>query len=358
MIMSMDVLTAVQSHPLLSTLGVRYHAPEAGRPLVLMLPGLACTADHFTDPLNARLTGDSGNSIPFDWLLTTLQPPSNGAYWPFFDSHRLSLCPPLKSTGRKVESIFDRVVRTGCGAITWSPRKPSGPIAHTVEEAATLCDLILAEEFAGARLVFLGHSRGGLLARRLLAVRADLRHRASALIMLSCPNHGSRLATLMDRLKWFSGEVLAHTVAFTSGLSGEERTSLARFLRNYLFFVARGALQEIRHDSKLFQEYRQMEKHERTWGVPYYHLYGTSPRYNRLYIKVGDDYRTVLEMWDGLPWLVSPDELKMGKGDGLVAWEHALLGWEAGVWGYEANHGELLVDRGVQDRIAGLLGAL
>jgi pimeloyl-ACP methyl ester carboxylesterase len=73
------------------------------------------------------------------------------------------------STGEQpeaIETLFNDLRLKGYAVITWSQKKPSGPLDSAVSELEEVIKVALDKTKAG--IILIGHSRGGLIGRKYL----------------------------------------------------------------------------------------------------------------------------------------------------------------------------------------------
>jgi len=161
-------------------------------PLVILLHGLSGDAAHMIDPTaGAGLGGlifDRNAAIPAlvdrGWHLT----PGLGLYG-------LEMDPSAAVRGWR-SALND----AGYSTLTYSQVAPRGALAPNVLQLQRIIDELVNRDprLRTRRLVFLAHSRGGILARRILVDNASNPRfiaRVEALISLHSPHQGSGLAT-------------------------------------------------------------------------------------------------------------------------------------------------------------------
>jgi pimeloyl-ACP methyl ester carboxylesterase len=218
----------------------------------------------------------------------------------------------------------------------------------------------------GTKVVLIGHSRGGVIARKWIQDHVDKRGRIGGLVLLACPNRGSRLA---DVVRFFAGGIQAIR-RFVPGdlpLGQGEGSLWAMRLHEEIQTLFRGvALEELRPHSSFILGLKRKEDEELRSGIPYLNLVGTSTVFTKLYrISPNDsgELREVISWMDSLPKMfptaMMPEEIVHGRGDGLVAKERTKIAWMRGVSCKEfpVNHLRMLIDPCVHGEIIRFLEA-
>jgi pimeloyl-ACP methyl ester carboxylesterase len=172
-------------------------------PIVVLLHGLGGTSMDMTAPLSAY------PGVVFDRTVG----------FPAYRDEGFHISPPLVPVARffldplatALTSWNAALKAAGFTTVTYTQKAPSGPIATNVTQLALLVTqaLIGDPRLMGLRVAFVGHSRGGLIARSFLAgarvipALAAFLPRVTSLIALHSPNAGSGLAgiaTTVDAL--------------------------------------------------------------------------------------------------------------------------------------------------------------
>src|SRR5512137_1718981 len=132
---------------------------KGGKPWVVLVHGLGMSHRSWSDPFKETLLG---GGLSFDHVLTDLQTPPDLCQFPA--AGRFGCSPPLRLSNPRPLSFWEFLKREGCGIAGWSQEKPLGTIDHAVGELQNL----LKEVPQRKKIVLLGHSRGGLVARKYL----------------------------------------------------------------------------------------------------------------------------------------------------------------------------------------------
>ena len=281
-------------------LDIRFRKGDKGKPLIVFIHGLGMNAGFWADPARARVLG---GRYPLSALL-----------------------------GKDIEmrTPYQDLEGLGFGVLTWTQSRPAGPIAVAVRELRQ----ILKEhpECAREGVLFICHSRGGLVARKYLEAGADT---TRAVITISTPHGGTSLA------KW---------AVFMSPLA----TAATRFLKNFdtretdtafrkiLRFLESSGLKELLPTSDFYKGLRD----EKAKGVKYVSIGGTDPNLLKaLALPLPQLLASVV------PEKMFPEEMRDGRGDGLVSAASSVLSYAAEHRNFPSNHASIIFDKGVREYI-------
>jgi pimeloyl-ACP methyl ester carboxylesterase len=246
-------------------------------------------------------------------------------------------------------TLFHSLRGQGCTVITWSQQRPSAEIDSAVSE---LKDIVaMFEGYSKAGMVLIGHSRGGLVARKYLA-GGDKRIRC--LVTLATPHKGSRMARWVEYMNPLTS--LIHHFLPVS----EEGTVLYAAKKTFAFLRSK-AVKELLPDSRFFRSLEDDTAHR---GVHYLSVGGNNPTLFSVYRRVIERTRNddkerfmvkplrVFSVPDILeqviPARLFPDEMKQGKGDGFVSAESSRLPWSDEHYDFDVNHAGILFDERVK----------
>jgi pimeloyl-ACP methyl ester carboxylesterase len=332
---------------------VRVWKGAQGKPIIVLVHGFGATEKSWTNPYEESLVK---GRISFDYVLADYEQRPSPPYFSPWRFRNYCFSTPLGKLASRPPSLWETFKRRGYSLVTWTQREPYGPIDLAVEE---LNGMVVESEAifgTGARLVFIGHSRGGLVARKWIQDHPDKRERVHGLILLASPHGGSRLAD--------AGEF------FARGMK-----ALGRFIPREPFLECGGisrlfqgvALEELRPHSPFILGLKQKETEEQRSRIPYLNLVATSTVFTKLYrISARDtgEVREVVSLIDSFPKVVPammlPHELVQGKGDGLVSKERASIAWmpSESQKEFHINHLRMLIDRDVRREIIRFIEAL
>ncbi|MEW6163397.1 MAG: hypothetical protein AB1606_08840, partial [Nitrospirota bacterium] len=262
---------------------------------------------------------------------------------------------PKFSTGEQPDAIgtlFNDLWHKSYTVVTWSQERPAGPIEAAVSELEEV--LKIANKLTKAGIVLIGQSRGGLIGRKYL-MRKDRSIRG--LLTISSPNKGSSLAKLAN--------YLSPLVSLISPLfSGADKGTLSSTIKHILDFLKSKALRELLPDSPFL---RSLKDEPLDW-IYYISVGGTDPRLLTLYrwkwdaVIEGESKRWFLRadelfsipdiLEKVIPQNLYPEEIKKGKGDGLVSAESSRIPWCNEHYSFNLNHAQIMFDKDVRDLLA------
>jgi pimeloyl-ACP methyl ester carboxylesterase len=316
------------------------------KPAIIFIHGLGMDKNIWVDPSKSRILG---GGLPLDIFLRER---------PDVKDFGLSKNKPKKempelSTGvqpKCLETLFNDLKLRKYSVVTWSQRRPSGPIESVVSELEEI--MKLSQEMTKAGIILVGHSRGGLIGRKYLFQKKEPLVRG--LITISSPHQGSSVARLVCYLK--------PAASFISPFFGKaEKGTLSSAIRHVLDFLKSRSLKELLPESSFL---RSLKDGPLDW-VHYISFGGTSPNLFSLYrwrwnsFSEGESQKWFLtpEELFSIPEIFQkvipnkfyPDEIREGKGDGLVSAESSKIPWSYAHYNFSLNHAQMLFDKGVRD---------
>jgi len=341
-------------------------------PIVVLIHGLGMTERVWTDPYKERILG---GLLSFRYVLTDIYHhplPINLGLHDHEPKRRirgLTLSTPLEDLPDPPESFWQFLEKEGYDLITWTQKRPRGPLKEGVMELDHILR-VAKKRFPKRRFVLIGHSRGGLIARGYLNKFYRYNGKIAGLITLSTPHHGSRLASF--------GRAFAPILKAIASLLPDEigkvkRESLIKVegIIKRIKEISKGeAISELSPNSELLRTLRD-EKRE---DIYYATFGGTNPTFTRLYLleydkasyikrERGFEWRVIGKeifsipdiLTDFTPTGLIPEELRPGEGDGLVSRKSAHLEWSDERHDLPLNHAMILIDSEVKRRVAGIL---
>lgn len=278
-----------------------FHKGDASRPLAVFVHGMGMNMKAWADPASAKILG---GKYPLRLLL--------------YGNNELI-------------TSFEDLRGLGFSLLTWTQSRPVGPMHTAVEELRELLEE--HKEHTGNGIIFICHSRGGLITRKYLeAGPAPLR----GLLTLATPH----LGTSMARWPVFVSPLTSLMYQLSKGLS---RREIDTAFQRILGFLSSSGLRELLPESDFFSGLTDTKKE----GARYISVGGTNP----------DLIRPILP---GLPellarvvpgWII-PEEMKEGMGDGLVTAASSRLPFADEHRDFPVNHAAILFDRRVRDYIS------
>ncbi|MFH0932792.1 MAG: alpha/beta fold hydrolase [Nitrospirota bacterium] len=318
---------------------------SADNPAVILIHGLGMDKDIWLNPSTSRILG---GRLPLKIFLD--QRPSVRDFGLSRDKPKEDVSE--FSTGVQpdvIMTVFDDLKLRGYTVITWSQKRPSGPIDSAVTELEEIIKSV--KKLTKAGVILIGHSRGGLIGRKYL-LRKD--RSIKGFITISSPHRGSSIARIACYLK-----PLASLIGPL--LNANNKDTLSFSIKQVLDFLKSRALKELLPESLFF---RSLKDEPFDW-IYYLSLGGTDPTLFSLYrwrwssVKEGRYYRWFLrpdelfslpEIFQKvIPDKLYPEEIKKGKGDGLVSAESSQIPWCNEHYNFGLNHAQMLFDKGVRD---------
>jgi pimeloyl-ACP methyl ester carboxylesterase len=310
---------------------------NAGKPTVVFVHGLGMDKKIWESPNESRILG---GRFPVSLLVCGKPEPEAD-----INGHSVMKRLSFGRPPRNLSTLFHDLGEQGFTLIAWSQQRPSAVIDVAVAELRDV--LAMCKEYCHEGIVLIGHSRGGLVARKYVA-SGDKRVRG--LVTLATPHRGSRMA------QW-AGYLSPLASLLNPLLSETEKRTLPSALKRIAEFLMSKAVQELLPDSPFFKALDDGEVD----GVYYCTVGGNDPSLFSLYITgvaevqnsgqlrriaKAEEIFSVPEVFEKLlPKKLFPDEMKKGKGDGLVSLESSMLPWAHRHLAFTVNHAGILFDK-------------
>ena len=330
-------------------LDTTFYKGSDNKPAAIFIHGLGMDKAIWASPSSSRILG---GSFPLKTLLG--KRPSVKYSGLYKDASKKASS--RFSTGEQpdnIQTLFDDLRLKGHTVITWSQKRPAGPIDSVVPELEEI--VRDANRMTNAGIILIGHSRGGLIARRHLSLTRDSSIRA--LVTISTPHKGSSIARIANYL---SPIVPVIEPLFSTLYKG----TLSFTIRRILEFLRSRALKELLPGSNFLKSLKDGPFD----GVYYISVGGTNPTLLTFYrwrldaVRGGKSHRRVLrpdelfsipDIFEKLiPKDIYPEEIKKGKGDGLVSAESSRIPWCNEHYNFELNHAAILFDEGIRAMLA------
>jgi len=288
-------------------LDIASHQGSINKPVIVFIHGLGMDKNIWINPSDSRILA---GTFPLKILL----------------NKRAS-----QDKSEVIATLYDDLKQRDYSLITWSQQRPAGPISSVVKELHEIVKA--ANELSQAGIILVGHSRGGLIARKYLSATKDTSVRG--LLTIATPHKGSSIAGI--------SRYIAPLVSLIDPFipAGNRGSRLFAMKRTMEFFKSR-ALKELLPASPFFLS---LEDGQLAW-VYYASVGGTNPTlFNISHYSFPDIFEKVI------PPNLYPEELKQGRGDGLVSAESSKLPWTNEHHVFPFNHAEILFDEGVRNRM-------
>jgi pimeloyl-ACP methyl ester carboxylesterase len=278
---------------------ILFHKGKEKGPLVVFIHGMGMDVRTWAEPSGARILG--------------------GRY-------------PLSAlAGPDVEiaTSFQDLRNRGHSLLSWSQSRPVGPIMTAVAELDEL--LRRYREQASLGVIFVCHSRGGLVARKYLE-RPDIPVRV--MITIATPHHGTSMA------RWAA--ILSPVAAAVNQLIDMTGRDFTSAFRQMLGFLGSPGLKELLPGSRFYSGLKDTDRK----GTFLVSVGGTNPDLLRaVSISLPDLIGRVL------PDAVVPEEMREGMGDGVVSAASSVLPYADEHLNVHLNHGALLFDNEVRSLV-------
>jgi pimeloyl-ACP methyl ester carboxylesterase len=292
---------------------------EPGKPVVIFIHGLGMDKGFWTSPAETMILA---RNVAMRYFAASKPLPSTS--------------PPeskitIGDVPERINNLWHAVIERGFSTLCWSQRRPMGPISVAVEELAEIVSRVKSM-FPQVPLLFVCHSRGGLIARKYMESDTD---GIRALITIATPHHGSSLTKFAKHLSPVSS-------AIKRMLPEDARATAAIVLKNVLELISSTALKELLPGSDFIKGLAVTPEK----GIEYLTFGGTETRMFDIYRwqkREGIFNPVTMLTIPGsllkiLPASVVPEEMKQGRGDFMVTAKSARLPWAAEHIDVPSNH--------------------
>lgn len=282
-------------------LDTRFYRGEKDMPLAVFIHGMGMNLKAWSDPGEAGILG--------------------GKY-------PMSVLVDVKHA--ELKTSFHDLRGAGFTVLSWSQSRPIGAVGAALQELRKLMKTY--EEFADKGIIFICHSRGGLIARKYL--ESDGRN-VLGLITLVTPHSGTSMA------RW-AALLSPVTSALNRILTGFNKKEVYSAAHRVLGFLSSRALRELLPDSRFLSELQDVKRN----GVKYLSVGGTNPDLLRAVSVSLPDLISRL-----VPGTLLPPEMRDGQGDGLVSAASSVLPYADDHRDFHLNHAAILISREVRKYI-------
>jgi len=289
-------------------LDTRFYKGSKDMPLSVFIHGMGMNVNAWSNPRKARILG---GKYPLGVLTDRTDP--------------------------EMRTSFHDLKEAGFTVLSWSQSRPVGPIESALSELQEMMKEY--EKFAGRGVIFICHSRGGLVARKYLEI--DGRN-VIGLITLATPHHGTSMA------KW-AAVLSPVTSALNKILNGFDKKEVYSATHQVLGFLSSKALRELLPDSGFFSELKDVKRK----GMKYLSMGGTNPDLLRAVSVSFPDLISRL-----VPGNFLPPEMREGQGDGLVSTASAVLPYAEDHKDFHLNHAAILFSEEVRKYILKAIEAM
>jgi len=240
------------------------------------------------------------------------------------------------SISPQMESLWDCLKKAGFSLASWTQSQPLGPVQFAIGELKTALTTV-RQKWPGKDIYLIGHSRGGLIARRFLLQEeaTDIK----GLITICSPHRGSGMAKFSRYLKpagVFLGKILP----------ARSKATLTKAMNRLSTFLQSPAIAELEPGSPFMASLQKPLPR----GVRKLSFGGTSPALFQLILRLPGEKRKVVKFPDMLAGMVPaahfPRELTPGLGDALVTAESAVLS-VSDHYDFPVNHVKAAYESGI-----------
>ncbi len=332
---------------------VIFHQGFKDCPCCLFIHGLGMSLSIWTEP---EKTGILTGKFPITVLLSTA--PKNvdisKQKEPLIKA-KFSIAPSIKNrltTGlkpRTLKTVFHDLRTSGYTVMAYSQRRPASDCMTLVGELELL--LKHHHQLTKNGIIFITHSRGGLVARKAIEL---LNVKCLALITLATPHHGSNLAKLAGSLSGISRIIYPF---FENVEKGTARSTIKRITE----LLKSEAIRELLPESPFITSFDT----SRLATIKTLSFGGTDPTLFTIYRWREDRIKGVMtaEKLFSIPDILTsfvpegmlPEELKLGKGDGLVSKRSSEAPHTSEHHNVALNHARILFDPSVRKTVSSFI---
>jgi pimeloyl-ACP methyl ester carboxylesterase len=280
-------------------LSLKTHAGKPEMPVVILIHGLGMNNYFWVDPNKCFVLG---GLAPLAIFLTDTAEKSDNTI-------------SFGSLDPDIQGLWNRLKSGGFSLASWTQRQPLGPIQVAIDELKTALDTV-KNKWPNKPIYLVGHSRGGLIARRFLLEEptTDI----EGLITIASPHLGTGMAKFSLYLK--PAGVLLEKI-----IPSKSKVMLTKALGRLSEFLQSPAIEELTPDSEFMASIKKnLPKQLRKLSFG-----GTSPALFQLIVRLPADNHKIIKFPDMLANAIPsghlPRELTPGLGDALVSATSARL---------------------------------
>jgi pimeloyl-ACP methyl ester carboxylesterase len=310
-------------------LDITIHKGNPEKPVAIFIHGLAMDKYFWLDPLETKAFA---KNVPLKYFAAKKPRHSNS-------SRKIT----IGDVPKKISGLWDDVIREGCSAVCWSQRRPVGPISSAVKELSDVV-LIVKKKFPSRPVAFICHSRGGLVARKLMESKPQ---GVKALITIASPHRGSSLSKIGKYIEPL-------TKPLNPIIPESTRGDVSGIIKNLRELINGKALKELMPGSAFIRNLQDTPAS----GIHYVSFGGKKTALVHIYKWERMDHtvkaRSILTIPDSLlkiiPSSARPPELIPGKADFMVTAESSVLPWTKEHYNVQANHFTISWNRKVRGK--------
>lgn len=314
------------------------------KPVILFIHGIGMDKNIWINPLNSRIIG---GKFPLK-IVISKEPASKDFGFCKFMPNKMVAKFSIGIQPDSLETLYHDLKVRRYTVMSWSQKRPSCPIDSVVQELEEV--IKAAKELSKAGIILVGHSRGGIIARKYLMKKDRL---IRGLVTISSPHKGSSIAKIACYLKPIASLIAPF-------FSNVEKCTFSSSVKHVIDFLKSKALKEMLPDSPLM---KSLKDGPLDW-LYYISVGGTNPALFTFYrwkwdtLKEGSSCRWILKPYKVfsipeifhkvIPDKFCPEEIKNGKGDGLVSAESSRIPWSNEHYNFPLNHAQVLFDKDVR----------
>lgn len=325
-------------------------------PCCLFIHGLGMSLHIWTEPEKTRILAGKFpitvllSKVPRNADISKQKKPLIKAKLPVAPSIKNRITAGLKP--KTLKTVFHDLRTSGYTVMAYSQRRPASDCMTLVGELELL--LKHHHQLTKNGIIFITHSRGGLVARKAIEL---LNIKCPALITLATPHHGSNLAKLAGSLSGISRIIYPF---FENAEKGTARSTIKRITE----FLKSEAIRELLPESSFISgldDKRLATTKTLSFG-------GTDPTLFTIYRWREDRIKGIMtpEKLFSIPEILTsfvpegmlPEELIMGKGDGLVSKRSSEAPHTSEHYNLALNHARILFDPSVRKTVSSFVGTV
>ncbi len=324
-------------------LDIEFYQGKRQLPAIVFIHGLGMDKTLWTSACDARI---AGGLLPYSLLLKERPQEINLSGLPLIKPEPLTAGnSPLSLT-----TSYQDLREDGYSVIAWSQRRPVGPISAAIDELYHIIEFI--SSFTDRGVILIGHSRGGLIARRYVELHGI--KRTCGIITIATPHKGSTMAQWVRYLSII-------TSALNPLLRYLPEGKVSKTLKRINDFLKSEAIKELLPESSFIKSLRPVK------GMNFFSVAGTESHLFSLYrwdirkesnnfiLRPEEIFSFPESLIPLIPESHIPPEWRRGSGDGLVSLESARL---EDCCEFKLSHAKILTNPEVRAYIRRVIKAL
>jgi len=305
-------------------ISLKVHSGTPGLPAIILIHGLGMNNYFWVDPKKCFVLG---GLAPLTIFLADA-------------AGKLENAISFGTIDHDMQGLWNLLQEAGFSLASWTQSQPLGPIQVAIDELEAAMDTV-RNKWPNKPVYLVGHSRGGLIARKFLLKEKspDIK----GLITICSPHSGTGMAKFVRYLK--------PTGAFLEKIiTPKSKAALSKALGRLAEFLQSPAIEELSPESEfLFSLKKPLPKQLRLLSFG-----GTNPALFQLVLRLPAKNHKVIKFPDmlvgAIPSAHLPQELTPGLGDALVTAVSAKLPGSTH-YNFPNNHVKSAYDNQVQKLI-------